>query len=181
MASGAPDFQPTNPADDQFYRIIDVRNLSKPIEVGRWWMPGTRVGDSTPPPARHPKFDSGFRAHNTNVFPERPDRAYVGYISGGAVILDIADKARPKLISHWRYSPPYTGFTHTVLPLFGRELLIVRSEEHTSELQSLTNLVCRLLLEKKKKDRRGGTNQPRSLAKDEPKSGRADSPDTARS
>src|SRR5258706_16106236 len=28
---------------------------------------------------------------------------------------------------------------------FGR-----RSEEHTSELQSLTNLVCRLLLEKKK-------------------------------
>src|SRR5258706_9421983 len=27
----------------------------------------------------------------------------------------------------------------------------VRSEEHTSELQSLTNLVCRLLLEKKKR------------------------------
>src|SRR5258706_6412402 len=26
-----------------------------------------------------------------------------------------------------------------------------RSEEHTSELQSLTNIVCRLLLEKKKK------------------------------
>src|SRR5258706_703502 len=26
----------------------------------------------------------------------------------------------------------------------------MRSEEHTSELQSLTNLVCRLLLEKKK-------------------------------
>src|SRR5258706_8588577 len=28
-----------------------------------------------------------------------------------------------------------------------------RSEEHTSELQSLTNLVCRLLLEKKKETR----------------------------
>src|SRR3990167_9973269 len=28
---------------------------------------------------------------------------------------------------------------------------IVRSEEHTSELQSQSNLVCRLLLEKKKK------------------------------
>src|SRR5215213_12038527 len=28
-----------------------------------------------------------------------------------------------------------------------------RSEEHTSELQSLTQLVCRLLLEKKKKKR----------------------------
>src|SRR5438046_6001018 len=29
----------------------------------------------------------------------------------------------------------------------------VRSEEHTSELQSLTNLVCRLLLEKKKRNK----------------------------
>src|SRR5258706_5487270 len=31
-----------------------------------------------------------------------------------------------------------------------RQVLDLRSEEHTSELQSLTNLVCRLLLEKKK-------------------------------
>src|SRR5262249_56579499 len=34
------------------------------------------------------------------------------------------------------------------------ERLVQRSEEHTSELQSLTNLVCRLLLEKKKKTTR---------------------------
>src|SRR5437016_7904954 len=33
------------------------------------------------------------------------------------------------------------------------QLNLSRSEEHTSELQSLTNLVCRLLLEKKKKKR----------------------------
>src|SRR5438093_4309428 len=33
----------------------------------------------------------------------------------------------------------------------GRTGCSSRSEEHTSELQSLTNLVCRLLLEKKKK------------------------------
>src|SRR4051812_49542986 len=32
-----------------------------------------------------------------------------------------------------------------------------RSEEHTSELQSHVNLVCRLLLEKKKKCRRAAT------------------------
>src|SRR5437016_11504352 len=32
-----------------------------------------------------------------------------------------------------------------------RAALSARSEEHTSELQSLTNLVCRLLLEKKNK------------------------------
>ena len=33
----------------------------------------------------------------------------------------------------------------------GAHIIGNRSEEHTSELQSLTNLVCRLLLEKKKK------------------------------
>src|SRR2546430_3369610 len=32
-------------------------------------------------------------------------------------------------------------------------ILMPRSEEHTSELQSQSNLVCRLLLEKKKKPR----------------------------
>src|SRR5688572_31193764 len=37
------------------------------------------------------------------------------------------------------------------LPLYGRPPLAARSEEHTSELQSQSNLVCRLLLEKKKK------------------------------
>src|SRR5438034_5398149 len=33
----------------------------------------------------------------------------------------------------------------------GEEQLEIRSEEHTSELQSHSDLVCRLLLEKKKK------------------------------
>src|SRR5947199_5756961 len=33
-------------------------------------------------------------------------------------------------------------------------IMIVRSEEHTSELQSLRHLVCRLLLEKKKKKKK---------------------------
>src|SRR2546430_7866466 len=36
---------------------------------------------------------------------------------------------------------------------FKRGDRLSRSEEHTSELQSQSNLVCRLLLEKKKKDR----------------------------
>src|SRR2546422_1792943 len=34
--------------------------------------------------------------------------------------------------------------------LLGAEILLARSEEHTSELQSRLHLVCRLLLEKKK-------------------------------
>src|SRR2546422_1359298 len=39
--------------------------------------------------------------------------------------------------------------THALLSL----MLLSRSEEHTSELQSRLHLVCRLLLEKKKKQR----------------------------
>ncbi len=129
MASGAADFRPRNPLDDQFYRIVDVREPSKPVEAGRWWLPGTRDGDDAPPPRRlPPQFDVGFRAHNTNAYPARPDRAYIGYIDGGAIILDIADKSRPKLVSRWSYSPPFNGFTHTVLPLFERGLLIVSDE-----------------------------------------------------
>src|SRR2546430_6755922 len=40
---------------------------------------------------------------------------------------------------------------------------VSRSEEHTSELQSQSNLVCRLLLEKKKKNNR--QQQPASMKK----------------
>src|SRR5688572_32762603 len=36
------------------------------------------------------------------------------------------------------------------LPASQEEEILERSEEHTSELQSQSNLVCRLLLEKKK-------------------------------
>jgi hypothetical protein len=129
MSAGASDFQPRNPLDDQFYRILDVSNPAKPVEVGRWWYPGTREGDVAPAPARLPApFDMGFRTHNTNVFPERPDRAYVGYIDGGALVLDIGDLGNIKVVSKWNHSPPFNGFTHTVLPLFNRGLWIVSDE-----------------------------------------------------
>jgi len=128
LSSGAPDFEPIDPKDDQFYRIIDVRNPSKPKEAGRWWYPGTRKGDSAPPPPRQPKFDAGYRTHNTNVYPQRPDRAYLGYIDGGAIILDISDKANPKMLTNFQYSPPFNGFTHTLMPLFERGLAIITDE-----------------------------------------------------
>src|SRR2546427_5138802 len=47
-------------------------------------------------------------------------------------------------------------------PVLGRPALAeseVRSEEHTSELQSQSNLVCRLLLEKKKKKKNNQESQ----------------------
>src|SRR5438093_13417106 len=58
----------------------------------------------------------------------------------------------------WRSGPDLPAAVNHAAATVARGALYVlggygaeRSEEHTSELQSLTNLVCRLLLEKKKK------------------------------
>src|SRR5205814_4892275 len=67
------------------------------------------------------------------------------------------DIAPPPLASddprHPRLDPRYAGVDPRELPStesLADTLSRVRSEEHTSELQSLRHLVCRLLLEKKK-------------------------------
>src|SRR5437899_5955078 len=48
-------------------------------------------------------------------------------------------------------TPPSREHTFLLQPTSSGETNLTRSEEHTSELQSLRHLVCRLLLEKKKK------------------------------
>src|SRR2546421_9513902 len=54
----------------------------------------------------------------------------------------------------WPYEIPCWVFTHRQLPIVSGAPIDFtsadRSEEHTSELQSRSDLVCRLLLEKKK-------------------------------
>src|SRR5438034_1715815 len=45
-------------------------------------------------------------------------------------------------------------FSGQMIRLFGGQTIECRSEEHTSELQSHSDLVCRLLLEKKKKNKK---------------------------
>src|SRR2546426_4558566 len=47
-----------------------------------------------------------------------------------------------------------SGRRRITRPRISTSIAVGRSEEHTSELQSPCNLVCRLLLEKKKKDSR---------------------------
>ena len=128
LSTGSADFQPRDQKDDQFYMIVDVENPERPVEAGRWWVPGTREGDDEPMPKRHPQFDSGHRLHNANVYPERPNRSYAAYMDSGVAILDITDISRPGLISHINYAPPFPGFTHTVLPLFNRDLMVVTQE-----------------------------------------------------
>ncbi len=106
-------------------------------------MPGTREGDREPPPVRHkpPLQDMGFRAHNTNVYSQRPDRCYLGYIDAGMFILDISDKSAIKPLCRWDNSPPYHGFAHTVLPLFERNLLVMTDESVVDDAGDWPKLV----------------------------------------
>ena len=140
LSSGARNSNPANPKDDQFYLVVDLRDPQVPHEVGRWWLPGTQKTDDCLPvclPKRHP-IDDGYRVHNVQVYPDHPDRAYVGYMDGGQVILDISGLAgvragsaksfSPTLVSRLKFSPPYPAWTHTVQPLFGRGLAIVSDE-----------------------------------------------------
>src|SRR2546427_5829528 len=62
----------------------------------------------------------------------------------------------------WRvaFSPRRTRTASSRRPSIGSR----RSEEHTSELQSQSNLVCRLLLEKKKQPQPHSTGQPYSYS-----------------
>src|SRR5437588_6293262 len=59
---------------------------------------------------------------------------------------DLHHKAFPVVEQTWR-----SYVAHKILRPSPHDRSILRSEEHTSELQSHSDLVCRLLLEKKKK------------------------------
>jgi hypothetical protein len=56
------------------------------------------------------------------------DTAYAAWRDAGMVVIDIADRALPKLISHRDGAPPFGGGTHNCLPLPDRDLLIVLDE-----------------------------------------------------
>src|SRR2546426_5908097 len=77
------------------------------------------------------------------------DRVVVGLETdpGGQTGCAVPCRAPPHQISHGRQEAQLAGKSHDATPA------LARSEEHTSELQSPCNLVCRLLLEKKKKQK----------------------------
>ena len=131
LSTGARDFTPHNQKDDQFLMIVDLSDPRHPKEAGRWWMPGTRVGDAAPPPPRVQSFDTGIRMHTPTIAAGEPNRVYVGWIDGGWVILDTTDKAHPKVIAHRSWVSQDEGFAHTVLMIPSRHLAL-QTEEATA-------------------------------------------------
>src|SRR5690554_7346350 len=69
------------------------------------------------------------------------------------VDLDQLEKALREQIEQLQQTPPSQQELNRVQAQMTAGLVYARSEEHTSELQSRPHLVCRLLLEKKKKTR----------------------------
>jgi hypothetical protein len=79
--------------------ILDLADPARPIEVGRWWIPGQwKAGgepypwnDGVPPRCHHPL--------------RMGDRLYVSYWHHGLFILDVSDLSKPKPSSHTNTSP----------------------------------------------------------------------------
>src|SRR5688572_31284182 len=75
------------------------------------------------------------------------------FVLGGVFLAGCENDAQTRLD---RYD---TGVLHISCDESFKPVIDARSEEHTSELQSQSNLVCRLLLEKKKKKRIGDNRE----------------------
>src|SRR5438046_6628021 len=101
--------------------------------------PGQPVSPNLPMPASASPANSP-RQTVAVVVPYLPYITLAAYIS--ALRPSSSAKNAPKIAQSWC----------NATPLESTLVKKRRSEEHTSELQSLTNLVCRLLLEKKKKN-----------------------------
>lgn len=107
--------------------ILDLIDPAQPVEVGRWWIPGQWTGGGEEYPWAEwvsPRCHHPIRAG---------DRLYVSYWHHGLFILDIADMARPKLVSQLNTSPSFPHPTHTCLPvpqlLKGRKIMVVADED----------------------------------------------------
>ncbi|QRM57614.1 hypothetical protein [Sinorhizobium sp. BG8] len=107
---------------DYIFVTIDMADPTRPELVGRWWLPGMNraAGEtSNAPEGRRHALHHALVEGNT---------AYACWRDGGLTLLDITDHARPKLIKHHNWCPPYGGGTHSPLPLPARNLLVVADE-----------------------------------------------------
>lgn len=106
---------------DYIFMTIDMADPGNPKEAGRYWLAGMHAagGESL--------ADSSQRGglHHPIV---HGDTAYCAWRDAGLVVLDVADRSAPSLITHRNWSPPYGGGTHNALPLPDRDLLVVADE-----------------------------------------------------
>jgi hypothetical protein len=108
---------------DYILVTIDLADPTKPQIVGRWWLPGMHqaAGET-------PSWDTETWRYGLHHAIVDGDTAYASWRDGGLTLLDVADRAAPKLLSWKNWTGRVGGATHTALPLPERDLLIVADE-----------------------------------------------------
>ncbi|MBV8426082.1 MAG: hypothetical protein JOZ88_02465 [Hyphomicrobiales bacterium] len=115
---------------DYILITIDMEDPTKPEIVGRYWLPGMnlKAGEE----AHWPLERGRYGLHHAVV---ADDIAYCAWRDACLVVVDVADKERPKQIVHKNWAPPFGGGTHNCLPLPDRDLLIVLDETVLDEME----------------------------------------------
>ncbi|HEX7126619.1 MAG TPA: hypothetical protein VF406_12745 [Thermodesulfobacteriota bacterium] len=104
LAAGMPGYS------GEIYVILDISDPTRPVEAGRWWVPGQHeAGGETPEP--------GVSLHGPPYV--EGNLAYLSYGAAGVVILDISDVSAPRMVGQLDFSPPFLANIglHSVLPL----------------------------------------------------------------
>jgi hypothetical protein len=114
---------------DYILVTIDMKNPKKPKMVGRYWLPGMNRAEGEK--ANWPLPQGRYGLHHAVV---HDDFAYCAWRDGCLAVVDVKNKAKPKLIVHKNWSPPFGGGTHNCVPLPGRNLLIVLDEAVLDEM-----------------------------------------------
>jgi len=107
---------------DYILLILDVSDPTRPFETGRFWLPGMNRAAG-----EMPEKNAGRRIALHHALVDG-DVAYACWRDGGLTLIDIADRAKPTLLAHRNWSPPFGGGTHSPLPLVDRDLLVVADE-----------------------------------------------------
>jgi len=107
---------------DYIFLTVDMADPARPREAGRYWLPGMNqaAGEKPSWPATR-----RYGLHHAIV---HGDTAYGAWRDAGLVMIDVTERAAPKLITHRNWCPPFGGGTHNCLPLPDRDLLVVLDE-----------------------------------------------------
>jgi hypothetical protein len=114
---------------DYILVTIDMKNPKKPKIIGRYWLPGMNRAEGEK--ANWPLPQGRYGLHHAVI---HDDIAYCAWRDGCLAVVDVKNKAKPKLIVHKNWSPPFGGGTHNCVPLPGRDLLIVLDEAVLDEM-----------------------------------------------
>jgi hypothetical protein len=120
---------------DYILLTVDMSDPTRPREAGRCWLPGMNAAAG-----EKPSWPEKYRyaLHHAIV---HGDTAYGAWRDGGLGIVDVADRANPKLIAHRNWCPPFGGGTHNCLPLPDRDLLVVVDESVLDRQQDGVKLI----------------------------------------